>query len=86
MDLTQLTKRIEELEKTVESLKSSTTIQFEIGGAMKERVLSGTIGTSNLTANSKTLSASVGLSVAAPMTGFIVLNLNGIPYNIPYYV
>lgn len=83
--LAQLIKRIEELEQKYKSFEASTTISFEVGGAIKERVLSGTVSPSAVTAASKTITIPAVGDAATPMNGFIVLNLNGVTYNIPYY-
>lgn len=80
-----LQEQINELKRRLDAFNRSASLPLEVEATMKDRLLSGAIGQSSITAASETVIVAVGSSAAKPMTGFITLNLNGNIYNIPYY-
>jgi 5-enolpyruvylshikimate-3-phosphate synthase len=84
-----LQRQITELKAEIDSLKSSTTIPFDIGGAFEERIGAVKGDTSSETPTSHTQAVDEGgtstYNVAKPMDGFITITVNNIPRKIPYY-
>lgn len=80
--------KLNELYDFMLALKSSTTIPFDVGEAMKARVGYKT-GVSGKTAGSETVTINEGgiatKFAANPHDGFFTLMINGLPKNVGYY-
>lgn len=89
MDNQEIQRRIEELERIVKSLTSSTTIPYNIAKAF-ERRLNPVLGDSNATDPSTVTQAvneagSGTYNVATVPAGFITIVVNGNSRTVPYY-
>lgn len=85
----ELQKQIDALKAEIDSLKSSTTIPFEIGGAFEERIgaVKGSPSSEDPALHSQTINEGGVSTVYASevMDGFITIVVNNIPRKIPYY-
>jgi len=80
--------RISELENTIKLLNSSTTIPYDVGEAIRERIGANIVGVDiDTTTQTKTVdeSGSQTYTVAKTMDGMITVKLNSNIYKIPYY-
>jgi hypothetical protein len=89
MDTLKLQQQIDNLQKQLDALKSSTTLPREVGEAIRVR-LQPVSGDTNNTSTAAYLQAvnEAGVqtySVAKPMTGFITITIGGNARLIPYY-
>lgn len=84
-----LKQQIAQLQSEFNSLKSFSTIPFEVRTAILELIGQVTGQPSTKTAASETQAVNEGGSasydVAKPMDGFIVVIVNNIPRKVPYY-
>lgn len=84
----QLESQLEELTREFNKLRSSSTISYDIGEAIKDRIgVTLTAGTPNTTTSGQFIneSGAASYTVASLMTGFVPVTINGITYNLPYY-
>lgn len=89
MDTQKLQQQIDNLQRQLDALKSSTTLPREVGEAMRVR-LQPVSGETNATATTAYIQAvnEAGVqtySVAKPMAGFITITIGGNARLIPYY-
>lgn len=90
MDTQKIQQQIDNLQRQLDALKSSTTLPREVGEAMRVR-LQPVSGETNNTSTASYIQAvspvgGVGsVDVAKPMAGFITITINGNARLIPYY-
>lgn len=82
-EIQNLQRQIDEINRTMELMKSSTTIPIEYSTAMKARLASVGGQPSSKTAASETVGGMD--SAAGPMDGFVKLEVNGTFRNVPFY-
>lgn len=89
----ELKKSVVSLEKQMLALNNNATIPFDVGVAMKARILqdAGVLATSSKSASSENVSVltstgpNVFASVLTPPDGFLAVAITGNVYYIPYY-
>lgn len=89
MDTQKIQQQIDNLQRQLDALKSSTTLPLEITEAMRIR-LQPVSGETNSTSTASYTQAvneagSATYSVAKPMAGFITITIGGNARLIPYY-
>ena len=84
-------REFEELKQEVQSLRSSTTIRYDVDGAIRERFkdLFNPVGVSLKGVNTEDQAVDEGGSatynVLKEPDGFLEITISGITYYIPYY-
>ncbi len=85
----QINEAVKKLTDRLNALGNKTTIPNDIDNALTARLFPNGLVLADNTADSPdTISIPVGMSTfiaAAPMTGFILIEFNGITYKVPYY-
>lgn len=89
MDTQKIQQQIDNLQRQLDALKSSTTLPRDVGEAIRVRLqpVSGDVTSTATTAYVQAVNeaGSATYSVAKPMAGFITITINGNAKLIPFY-